>query len=87
MHHITRDGLLFYTHLLSVVELVGPVVVALFVLLERLADDVDLLLVLRGGDGRSHNGEQDDLRTCSQCQRDVPHLENGLFTTRPKPCS
>ena len=58
---ISPDGLHHHTHLLSVVELVGPVVVALFILLERLADDVDLLLVLRGGDGRSHNGEHDNL--------------------------
>ena len=49
------------TNLLSVVELVGELVAALVILVKRLAEDLDQRLVLRGGGGRGHDGEQHNL--------------------------
>ena len=57
------NGFKRWSHLLSVVELVGVLVVALLVLLECLAEDVDLglVLTLRSSGGRGHDGEHDHL--------------------------
>ena len=49
------------SHLLSVVELVGVLVAALVVLVKRLAEDLDLRPILRGGGSRGHNGKHDEL--------------------------
>ena len=53
--------MLISSHLLSIVELAGVLVAALIILVKRLADNLDQRLVLRGGDGGGHDGEQQDL--------------------------